>query len=94
MNVRKHPSGDRQLAEKGGRRFAYGRTGERSPLWIPVADNPDTKRMNRILSAIVVGVERADFPFESDVEREFWDRLIPQVGAIRANGHTVAITNE
>lgn len=54
----------------------------------------DSIRLNRIGSAVIRGVAKDDFPFESDDERDTWDMIAADVAAIRARGGTPVLPNE
>lgn len=53
----------------------------------------DTDRLNRIGSAVIRGVNKHEFPFLDDDERDTWDDIAEDVDAIRARGGTPVLPN-
>ena len=63
------------------------------PRLAPTATS-DPKRLQRMTSAITMGVPKSDFDFESTDEQAAWDILEVQVAEIKAAGYIVESQKE
>lgn len=54
----------------------------------------DPKRLQRMSSAITMGVSKSEFDFESTAEQTAWDILEVQIAEIKAAGYVVESQKE